>query len=72
MEYIDHEKQMTSFKDLHQRFLLKGISYKHENEIRLVFKLSHGGKLGMNIFVDLTALIEKIYISPSLQTGLSL
>lgn len=65
VEYIDHEKQITSFKDLHQRFLLKGISYKHENEIRLlVFKPSQGGKLGMNIFVDLTALIEKIYISP--------
>ncbi|MDE2588187.1 MAG: DUF2971 domain-containing protein, partial [Patescibacteria group bacterium] len=64
VQYVSR-KEIIYNKDLHKRFLIKGDSYKHENEMRLfLFRPEDGRRDGIDLLVDLTSLILKIYVSP--------
>ena len=43
----------------------KRTAFKHENEVRVIFKETGSSKRGMPVRTDLNMLIEKVYVSPS-------
>lgn len=76
VSYLDYNTEKNSFSSVMSPFTSKGMSYKHEEEVRLVLQtmymkkkgetiLESHGTLGKYINVDLNSLIEKIHLSPS-------
>lgn len=68
--YADYDKDVLFYNPF-TPFLTKLKSYEHENELRLIYSSDvkqgeeHTFKGGMYVDVDLTKMIEKIYISPN-------
>lgn len=67
VNYIDYKKEYIPFDDMFFPFLFKRKSFQYEREVRIISDISDSNiKLndGMKIDVDITELIEKIYIHP--------
>ncbi|QUW39900.1 DUF2971 domain-containing protein [Bacillus cereus] len=72
VNYIDHTKQKNLVESYLEPFFTKRISFKHEQEVRLVYALTphheeyveNPVEKGKYIQVSLTDLIERIYVSP--------
>lgn len=67
VNYIDYKKEYIPFDDLFFPFLFKRKSFQYEREVRILTDTSESNlKLndGLKINVDITQLIEKIYIHP--------
>lgn len=67
VNYIDYKKEYIPFDDLFFPFLFKRKSFQYEREVRIITDVSENTvKLndGLKINVDITQLIEKIYIHP--------
>lgn len=73
VEYIDHTMQGNYYGTVLSPFFTKRLSFKHEEEVRLVYSAEANNEdftskyrevLGHNIKVDISELIERVYISP--------
>ncbi|HDR7527195.1 MULTISPECIES: DUF2971 domain-containing protein [Bacillus cereus group] len=72
VKYIDHTKQRNLTESYLEPFFTKRISFKHEQEVRLVYALTphheeyveNSDVKGKSIQVSLTDLIERVYVSP--------
>ncbi|MGK4567393.1 hypothetical protein [Flavobacterium sp. 3HN19-14] len=67
VNYIDYKKEYIPFDNAFFPFLFKRKSFQYEREIRIISDMtSYGMKIdnGLKIDVDLSQLIEKIYIHP--------
>jgi hypothetical protein len=67
VNYIDYKKEYIPFDDLFFPFLFKRKSFQYEREVRIITDVSENPiKLndGLKINVDISQLIEKIYIHP--------
>jgi hypothetical protein len=67
VNYIDYKKEYIPFDDMFFPFLFKRKSFQYEREVRILSDLSEQEiKIndGLKIDVDITQLIEKIYIHP--------
>ena len=67
VNYIDYKKEYIPFDDLFFPFLFKRKSFQYEREVRIITDVTENTvKLndGLKINVDITQLIEKIYIHP--------
>ncbi|WP_298115419.1 hypothetical protein [Flavobacterium sp.] len=67
VNYIDYKKEYIPFDDMFFPFLFKRKSFQYEREVRIISDLSEQEiKIndGLKIDVDITQLIEKIYIHP--------
>jgi hypothetical protein len=67
VNYIDYKKEYIPFDDMFFPFLFKRKSFQYEREVRIITDVSENPvKLndGLKINVDISLLIEKIYIHP--------
>jgi hypothetical protein len=67
VNYIDYKKEYIPFDDLFFPFLFKRKSFQYEREVRIITDVGDSNiKLndGLKINVDISQLIEKIYIHP--------
>jgi hypothetical protein len=67
VNYIDYKKEYIPFDDLFFPFLFKRKSFQYEREVRIITDVADNNiKLndGLKISVDISQLIEKIYIHP--------
>ena len=67
VNYIDYKKEYIPFDDLFFPFLFKRKSFQYEGEVRIISDISSNNiKIndGLKIDVDISQLIEKIYIHP--------
>ncbi len=67
VNYIDYKKEYIPFDDLFFPFLFKRKSFQYEREVRIISDTSSNNiKIndGLKIDVDISQLIEKIYIHP--------
>lgn len=67
VNYIDYKKEYIPFDDTFFPFLFKRKSFQYEREVRIISDVtSNNLKIdnGLKIDVDLSLLIEKIYIHP--------
>ncbi|WP_298155581.1 hypothetical protein [Flavobacterium sp.] len=67
VNYIDYKKEYIPFDNTFFPFLFKRKSFQYEREIRIISDMTpYNMKIdnGVKIDVDLTTLIEKIYIHP--------
>jgi hypothetical protein len=67
VNYIDYKKEYIPFDDLFFPFLFKRKSFQYEREVRIITDVADTNiKLndGLKINVDISQLIEKIYIHP--------
>ena len=67
VNYIDYKKEYIPFDDLFFPFLFKRKSFQYEGEERIISDISSNNiKIndGLKIDVDISQLIEKIYIHP--------
>ena len=67
VNYIDYKKEYIPFDDMFFPFLFKRKSFQYEREVRILTDVSDSNiKLndGLKINVDISKLIEKIYIHP--------
>ena len=67
VNYIDYKKEYIPFDDMFFPFLFKRKSFQYEREVRIIADLSEQEiKIndGLKIDVDISQLIEKIYIHP--------
>jgi hypothetical protein len=67
VKYIDYKKEYIPFDDTFFPFLFKRKSFQYEREVRIISDVtSNNLKIdnGLKIDVDLSLLIEKIYIHP--------
>ncbi len=67
VNYIDYKKEYIPFDDFFFPFLFKRKSFQYEREVRIITDVTDSYiKLndGLKINVDITQLIEKIYIHP--------
>lgn len=79
IRYIDYEKEMIPMNNLFEVVLHKRKSFEHERELRVMISQieTEGNKIklpkegeaarGLEIPINLEALIERVYISPSAQ-----
>ena len=63
INYLDREKEEFPWNNVFFLALNKGNSYEHEKEIRGVI-LGNVYKAGISVYVDLSKLIESIYLAP--------
>ena len=67
VNYIDYKKEYIPFDDLFFPFLFKRKSFQYDREIRIISDTSSENvkiNEGLKIDVDISELIEKIYIHP--------
>ncbi|MCG7337163.1 DUF2971 domain-containing protein [Sporosarcina sp. ACRSM] len=71
VNYIDFTRESNFFGNVFEPFFSKRISFAHEQEVRLLYAGHHDAKplkdediYGVNIKVDLSELVESIYVSP--------
>jgi hypothetical protein len=67
VNYIDYKKEYIPFDDTFFPFLFKRKSFQYEREVRIISDVSAQNisvNEGLKINVDLSQLIEKIYIHP--------
>ncbi|MDK9737426.1 hypothetical protein KI655_08940 [Vibrio sp. D404a] len=61
VKYIDFNKE---FAEVNGNLWRKDLSFKHESEVRMLYRDLSGQPVGVPIKVDLIELIEGVYISP--------
>lgn len=73
VDCIDHIKEYNYRESMIYQYFTKRLSFKHEEEVRLVYSETANNKdlsseykyiLGRNIDVDISNLIERVYVSP--------
>ena len=67
VNYIDYKKEYIPFEDAFFPFLFKRKSFQYEREVRIISDVSGYSLIidnGLKIDVDISLLIEKIYIHP--------
>lgn len=73
VNYIDHTTDCNYHGSTISPFFTKRLSFKHEEEVRLVYSplannedITSGSKevFGRNIKIDISELIERVYVSP--------
>ena len=67
VNYIDYKKEYIPFDDLFFPFLFKRKSFQYEREVRIISDTSDNAITindGIKINVDISQLIDKIYIHP--------
>ncbi|MEZ7503708.1 hypothetical protein [Flavobacterium sp. Arc2] len=68
VNYIDYKKEYIPFDDMFFPFLFKRKSFQYEREVRIISDVAEKSNItlndGLKINVDLSQLIEKIYIHP--------
>jgi hypothetical protein len=67
VNYIDYKKEYIPFDDLFFPFLFKRKSFQYEREVRIITDVADNNirlNDGLKINVDISQLIEKIYIHP--------
>ena len=67
VNYIDYKKELIPFDDLFFPFLFKRKSFQYEREVRILADISEKEikiNEGLKIDIDISQLIEKIYIHP--------
>jgi hypothetical protein len=67
VNYIDYKKEYIPFDDMFFPFLFKRKSFQYEREVRIISDVAESNITlndGLKINVDLSQLIEKIYIHP--------
>ncbi len=67
VNYIDYKKEYIPFDDMFFPFLFKRKSFQYEREVRIITDAGKSNVTineGLKINVDITQLIEKIYIHP--------
>lgn len=67
VNYIDYKKEYIPFEDLFFPFLFKRKSFQYEREVRIISDTSDTAITindGIKINVDISQLIDKIYIHP--------
>jgi hypothetical protein len=67
VNYIDYKKEYIPFDDMFFPFLFKRKSFQYEREVRIITDVGDNNiKLneGLKINIDISQLIEKIYIHP--------
>ena len=78
VDYLDYASNVIPMTNLLKPFLTKRRSFQHERELRaLIWTLQHGknsiennkykDQLGLYVPVDLSTLIEAVYLAPSTQ-----
>ncbi|MEC3298319.1 DUF2971 domain-containing protein [Bacillus thuringiensis] len=76
VKYIDNKLERNFHGDPLRPFYTKRLSFKHEEEVRLVYEalddreipldiLKYGNVFGGNMKVNLFELIERVYVSPN-------
>ena len=63
-QYVDFETYVPEHLNVLLWGVLKRLSYQHEREFRLIF-LDQAGPTGLALPVDLTHLLEKVYVAPT-------
>jgi hypothetical protein len=67
VNYIDYKKEYIPFDDMFFPFLFKRKSFQYEREVRIITDVAETKITlndGLKINVDISQLIEKIYIHP--------
>lgn len=66
VNYIDYKKEYIPFDNMFFPFLFKRKSFQYEREVRIISDVKNKVKVneGLKIDVDISQLIEKIYIHP--------
>ncbi|SHN04883.1 hypothetical protein [Flavobacterium xinjiangense] len=67
VNYIDYKKEYIPFDDMFFPFLFKRKSFQYEREVRIITDIAENNikiNEGLKINVDISQLIEKIYIHP--------
>jgi len=67
VNYIDYKKEYIPFDDMFFPFLFKRKSFQYEREVRIISDVAESNITindGLKINVDISQLIEKIYIHP--------
>ena len=67
VNYIDYKKEYIPFDDMFFPFLFKRKSFQYEREVRIITDIAENKitiNEGLKINVDISQLIEKIYIHP--------
>ena len=67
VNYIDYKKEYIPFNDMFFPFLFKRKSFQYEREVRIITDTGENKitlNEGLKINVDISQLIEKIYIHP--------
>jgi hypothetical protein len=67
VNYIDYKKEYIPFDDMFFPFLFKRKSFQYEREVRIITDIAESNikiNEGLKINVDISQLIEKIYIHP--------
>ena len=67
VNYIDYKKEYIPFDDMFFPFLFKRKSFQYEREVRIISDVAESNITlndGLKINVDLSQLIDKIYIHP--------
>jgi hypothetical protein len=67
VNYIDYKKEYIPFDDMFFPFLFKRKSFQYEREVRIISDVAESNITlndGLKINVDLSRLIDKIYIHP--------
>ncbi|HFK1806193.1 DUF2971 domain-containing protein [Bacillus cereus] len=73
VDYINHIKGSNYRESMVYQYFTKRLSFKHEEEVRLVYSETVNNKdlsseskyiFGRNINVDISNLIERVYVSP--------
>ncbi|MFE3870875.1 hypothetical protein ACFX5F_06525 [Flavobacterium sp. ZS1P70] len=67
VNYIDYKKEYIPFDDMFFPFLFKRKSFQYEREVRIITDIGENKitlNEGLKINVDISQLIEKIYIHP--------
>ena len=69
VRYLDYQKEKLPDDNELYPFMYKRKSFAHENEIRaLIYDEKEAEKSGIFIPVDVTRLIEKIYVAPTAES----
>ena len=65
IQYINYDVEYIPEHDPYLAFLYKRKSFEHEHEIRGLLRRECGFGLGLEIPVDVAALVHRVYVSPS-------
>jgi hypothetical protein len=68
VKYIDYDSAKMPGNNMLWPIMHKRLSFEHEHEVRAVLMAMEettSGQSGRNVVVDLNALIERVYVSPS-------
>jgi hypothetical protein len=65
VEYVDYETAIAQWGNAFPDFLRKRLSFEHEHEVRaIILVFEEPSPLGLDVPVDVSALIEEIVVAP--------